>query len=269
MGSRDPITTKRRMAKRRRRVARPLLELVECRELLSSIIDVLASTSAASHHGSSASTNLAAALSASRSGFTTTNDPSQLTQGPLAGTQNVAITPSGTFKPAAIKRQRFVARYVGPYSVIPGKTNTQSFQVIVQAAGTANTMLHSDFQARIVTPSTPATPDGTPTPISGVSSIFDRNLNTNTVLGFDFADPNSTVNSSGLPDQFTSVSIDVNSSAGTYDEAYGQGVINIKYEPSGKHAAGTLSQGTAIVTIKAQIYASDASSILRNATIDP
>jgi hypothetical protein len=242
------------------------VELFECRALLSSIIDVEASTPAVGHHGSRASTNLATAISSSSTGFSNTDNPANLTQGPQ--TANLALTPTGTLKPGEIKREQFVAHYVGTYSVIPGRTSTEAFQIVVQAAGTSNTMLHSDFQARIVAANSSATTSGTPLPVSGVSSIFDRNLNTNTVLGFDFADVNNSVNNAGLPNQFASVSIDVNESAGTYVEAYSQGAISIKYEPSANHAQGTIGQGKALVTIRAQIYAPDASFILRNANIN-
>jgi hypothetical protein len=220
----------------------------------------MASSAAVGHRGASVSKALAAAVS-SGSGFTQTTNPADLTQGPQ--TANEALTPTGTFKPSALKRQMFVARYVGPYSIIPGATTTQAFQTLIQGAGTANTMLHSDFQARIVTPTDPTAP------FAGVSSIFDRNLNTNTVLGLDIAGPAGNVDSAGRPNKFTSVSVDVNESAGTYDEASSQGVITIKYEPSNKHTRGVISQGTAIVTIHAQIYTSGASFILRNASLDP
>ena len=58
-------------------------------------------------------------------------------------------------------------------------------------------------------------------------------------------------------------------SAGTYVEAYAQGVINIRYVPSGKRTAGVLSQGTVIVTLHMQIYAPNASFILRNVGLNP
>ena len=45
--------------------------------------------------------------------------------------------------------------------------------------------------------------------------------------------------------------------------------MSIKYIPSGKHTPGVLSQGTAIVTIHAQIYTANTSFILRNSNIDP
>ena len=77
------------------------------------------------------------------------------------------------------------------------------------------------------------------------------------------------INRLGLPSLIPTVSVDVNSSSGTYDEAYSVGTINIHYIPSGKHTHGVLSQGKAIVTIHAQIYAPNVDFILRNANIDP
>jgi hypothetical protein len=65
------------------------------------------------------------------------------------------------------------------------------------------------------------------------------------------------------------VALDANISAGTYVQGYAQGVMNIRYIPNGKRAPGVLDQGTAIVTIHAQIYTANASFILRNASIDP
>ncbi len=65
------------------------------------------------------------------------------------------------------------------------------------------------------------------------------------------------------------MTIDANISAGLYVEAYSVGTINIRYIPSGKHTTGVLSQGTAIVTIHAQIYTAGTSFILRNSNIDP
>ena len=73
----------------------------------------------------------------------------------------------------------------------------------------------------------------------------------------------------GLPVLLTKVSVDVNISSGVYTEGYSVGTIQIHYIPSGKHTPGVLSQGKAIVTIHAQIYAANTSFILRNAHINP
>src|SRR5581483_10689572 len=81
---------------------------------------------------------------------------STLNQGPVlnpdGSINNMALAPTGTPKPGQLKRQQFTARLVGPYSVVPGRTTTQASQVLIQGAGTSNTMLHSDVQIRLVTP---------------------------------------------------------------------------------------------------------------------
>ena len=101
---------------------------------------------------------------------------------------------------------------------------------------------------RIVKPVDPALPS------SGVLAIFDRNLNSNTVLGLDFSGPSQNVDQGGRPNFFNQVSVDANESSGLYDEAYSQGTIQIHYIPSGKQTPGVFSQGTAIIKIRLQIY---------------
>jgi hypothetical protein len=106
-------------------------------------------------------------------------------------------------------------------------------------------------------------------PNSGVLAIFDRNLNSNTVLGLDFIAPSSAVDQAGRPNFFNQVSIDLNESSGVYDEAYSQGTIQIKYLPSDQHTPGVVSQGTAIVKIRAQIYTTAVDFLLANSHINP
>jgi hypothetical protein len=246
------------------RELRPFLEEFEHRELLSAITDLIAANSIAA--GRKAQSAASAAIS-SQSIAAASN------QGPLLNSNNPdfnpinnqALAPTGTLTPRQQRKERFVAHYVGTYTVGAGVTSDQRIQTFITGVGSANTMLHSDIQLLLVTPK------DTSVPIGGVSAIFDRNLNTNTVLGMDESAPQSpqTVNRLGLPSLVPTVSIDVNLSSGTYDEAYAVGTINIHYTPSGKHTPGVISQGKAIVTIHAQIYAPNVGFILRNANIDP
>ena len=74
---------------------------------------------------------------------------------------------------------------MGTYTVGAGATSDQRIQTFITGAGSANTMLHSDIQMLLVTPKDPSSP------IGGVSAIFDRNINSNTVLGLDLAAPQS------------------------------------------------------------------------------
>ena len=96
---------------------------------------------------------------------------------------------------------------MGTYTVGAGRTSDERIQTFITAAGSANTMLHSDIQLLLVTPKDPSLP------IGGVSAIFDRNLNTNTVLGLDESAPQSSqyINRLGLPSFLPTVSLDVNS----------------------------------------------------------
>ena len=246
------------------RELRPFLEEFEHRELLSAITDLIAANSIAA--GRKAQSAASAAIS-SQSIAAASN------QGPLLNSNNPsfnpinnqALAPTGTLTPRQQRKERFVAHYVGTYTVGAGVTSDQRIQTFITGVGSANTMLHSDIQLLLVTPK------DTSVPIGGVSAIFDRNLNTNTVLGMDESAPQSpqTVNRLGLPSLMPTVSIDVNLSSGTYDEAYSVGTVNVHYIPSGKHTPGVISQGKAIVTIHAQIYAPNVGFILRNANIDP
>ena len=122
--------------------------------------------------------------------------------------------------------------------------------------------LHSDIQLLLVTPIDSSSP------IGGVATIFDRNINTNSNAGFDIAAPQTsqTIGRNGLPVFLNKVSVDVNISSGLYTEGYSVGTVKIRYIPSSKHTRGVLSQGKAVVTMYAQIYAPNTSLILRNAT---
>jgi hypothetical protein len=245
------------------RELRPCLEVFERRELLSAITDLIAANSIAAGHkvqsaASAAISSQSIAISANQGPLLNSGNPNN----PI---NNQALAPTGTLTPRQQRKERFVAHYVGTYTVGAGVTSDQRIQTFITGAGSANTMLHSDIQLLLVTPK------DTSVPIGGVSAIFDRNLNTNTVLGMDESAPQSpqTVNRLGLPSLVPTVSIDVNLSSGTYDEAYSVGTVNVHYIPSGKHTPGVISQGKAIVTIHAQIYAPNVGFILRNANIDP
>jgi hypothetical protein len=253
------------MGRRIPRDLRPFLEEFERRELLSAITDLIAASSIAA--GRKAQSAATAAISSQSIAAASNQGP--LIKGapnPLVNPiNNQALAPTGTLTRRQQRKERFVAQYVGTYTVGAGITSDQRIQTFITGVGSANTMLHSDIQLLLVTPIDASFP------IGGVSAIFDRNLNTNTVLGLDVSAPQTSqdVNRLGLPSLIPTVSIDVNSSSGTYDEAYSVGTINIRYIPNGKHTRGVLSQGKAIVTIHAQIYAPNVDFILRNANIDP
>jgi hypothetical protein len=253
------------MGRRIRRGLHPGLELVEPRELLSAITDVMAASSLASHGGSNARASAALASAVSDAGFVPsgTSIATANNQGPPPVGTNLAITPTGTLTRRQLRREQFKATFKGTYTIGAGRTSTEANQIFIAAAGATNTMLHADIQVLIVTPKDPTAS------IGGISTIFDRNINSNTTLGLDLLAPTQDVDSGGRPDYFSSVTPDVNISSGTYVDPYGQGVMRIHYFPSGKHTPGVIQQGTAIVTIHAQIYSAGTSFILRNVNINP
>jgi hypothetical protein len=236
------------MGRRIRRGLRPGLELFEGRELLSAITDVMAASQASGKGG----------FAPSGTSVATANN-----QGPPPVGTNLALTPTGTLTRRQLRRERFTATFKGTYTIGPGRTSTEASQIFIAATGAANTMLHADIQVSIVIAKDPTAS------ISAVSTIFDRNINTNTVLGLDLLAPPQNVDRGGRPNAFPSLTPDVNISSGSYADPYGQGVMTIHYVPSGKHTPGVIQQGTAIVTIHAQIYSAGTSFILHNANIDP
>ena len=269
------------------RKRKPDLEMMEQRQLLSLITDIMAGNYNAlvssprvqallegvsnPARSQAATTNGQAATGATVSAngrLTPTSQSIALPQNqgylaPASPGYNLVVQPTGTATPAEVKRQLFKAVYRGPYIITPGAFSSQAMLVNIRGAGTNTTMLHSDIQIRLAVPTDPSLET------TGASAIFDRNINSNTVLGLNLATPRTNVDSGGRPNVITGVTLDVNSSSGTYDEGFAQGVIDIHYYPSGKKTPGALDEGTAVVKIYAQIYAPNVAFILRNTDINP
>src|SRR5271166_2924504 len=275
------------MGRRIPRDWKPTLEMVEQRELLSLITDIMAGnynalvnspkvqalldgvSNPTTTQAATASGQVATTATVSANGrLTPTSKSIALPQNqgflpPASPGYNLVLQPTGTATPAEVKRQLFKAVYRGPYIITPGAFSSQAMLVNIRGAGTNTTMLHSDIQMRLAVATDPSLET------TGASAIFDRNINSNTVLGLDLATPRTNVDSQGRPNQITGVTLDVNASAGVYDEAYAQGVIDIHYYPTSKKIPGADQQGTAVVKIYAQIYTPNVDFLLRNTDINP
>lgn len=234
------------MERNKRLRMRPVVEACERLTLPSGILAVMASTP--SRHANYPISTSSIAL------------PNN--QGPR-GT-NLALTPTGTPTAQELRHERFTATFIGTYSIGPGNFSSEASQMRFNGAGGANTILHGDIQMLIVTPKDPSTPLG------GVLSIFDRNINSNSVLGLDLNAPQTPthVDSTGRPNN-VSVSLDVNTSAGLYAEGYATGNLTITYLSGGRATRSGYRHGKAIVRINAQVYSSRTNFILANANIDP
>jgi hypothetical protein len=275
------------MGRRISRNWKPAVEMVEHRELLSLVTDVMAGnynalvnspkvrallagvSNPGTTQAASASGQVTTSATASSQGrLTPTSKSIALPQNqgflpPASPGYNLILQPTGTATAGEVKREQFTAVYRGPYTITPGSFSSQAMQVFIRGAGTASSMLHSDIQMRLAVATDPSLQT------TGSAVIFDRNLNSNTVLGFDLATPRENVDSRGRPNHVNSVTIDVNASAGIYDEAFAQGVIDIHYYPTRKKIPGVYEQGTAVVKIHGQIYSALVDFILRNSDINP
>jgi hypothetical protein len=251
------------MAKRWTRRRRPCVEQCERRALLSTVTDIMAGNSLAA--GRQARSALASEALGGNGGFvlSPTSVAVPGNQGPPPLGTNLAIAPTGTLTPRQLKIERFSAQFAGPYTIGPGRTSTEALTTFITGRGSATTIIHGDIQLLIITPKDPTMP------IGGILAIFDRNLNSNTTLGLDISSPQQNVDRAGRPNYFPSVMLDVNASSGLYNQGFAQGILSVRYIPNGKHTPGVISQGTAIVTIRAQIYATRTAFILRNANLDP
>ncbi|MDR3620426.1 MAG: hypothetical protein P4L85_13830 [Paludisphaera borealis] len=253
------------MSRRRSRSWKPVVEAVEERQLLSLVTNIMVSN----HQSFVNSVKVRSALG-DRSAASAASTSGQNSQTSIALPQNqgpqginLMLSPMGTMSPLQYKKSLYTAKFVGNYTIGPGRFDSEALQVAIQGVGSTTNMLHADIQLGLIVAKDSSIQN------SGASVIFDRNLNSNSALGFNLASPSSDVDSHGRPNRFVSVSLDTNTSAGTFVEGYSQGVLEIKYKPNGKRTRGVLEQGTAVVTFKGQIYAPNVAYILRNANINP
>src|SRR5262249_10452858 len=145
--------------------------------------------------------------------------------------------------------EKFVAKFQGTFNVGPGRYSSEAQQTFVRGAGGSNQFLHGDTQLRIITPVDPSIPFG------GAITMLDRNLNSNSVLGLDLTGDRVTgVDQAGRPTHLVITQLDPNVSAGRYVEGLASGTVDIRYLPTSTQNRGLVSQGTAIVTVKARVY---------------
>ena len=205
------------MGRRIPRDLRPFLEEFERRELLSAITDLMAANSIAA--GRKAQSAAATAISSQSIAVSANQGPLLNSNNPDNPINNQALAPTGTLTSRQQRKERFVAHYVGTYTVGAGRNQRPTDPDLHHG----RRLRQHDVALRH--PVAARHSQRSEHPIGGVSTIFDRNLNTNTVLGLDLAAPQSSqfINRLGLPSLLPTVSVDVNSSSGTYDEAYSVG----------------------------------------------
>lgn len=172
---------------------------------------------------------------------------------------NLVITPTGQPSARQAQRQEFRAAFSGPFTMGKGRFSTEANQIYIRGLGGSNQFLHGDVQLRIVTPT-----DST-IPAAGSLAAFDKNINSNSVLGLSVqADPTSN-DRAGRPTRLTIYALDANVSAGLYVEGQASGTIDVRYYPRKGTSPGLTSSGTATIKINAVIYSTHHAFLLTNA----
>jgi hypothetical protein len=183
---------------------------------------------------------------------------------------NLLLTPQGVPTAAESRRETYHASFVGQYTLGPGRFSTEISNFYIAGVGRSTVDLHSDCQLRIIRPTDPGVAP------AGEISIFTRNLDSNTQIGFDVVA--NSLDSLGRPTKLTIYALDVNVSSGIYVEGLSQGTITIHYgptpptphfAPSSRRLPGVLSQGTATIIINAQLYGIGTTFNLRNVDYNP
>jgi hypothetical protein len=183
----------------------------------------------------------------------------QLLYGPNSQTP---MTPT----PATVRKQIFVARWEGQYTVGPPRFADRASTIhIFGVSGGANQFLKGKFQIVLFPPSDPS---ATPTPgspyanqITGVAGLFPENiLQSGSTLVLDL---NGTPVPGSSPDALPthlSWTYDFNASAGAYAAPIGflqgAGTLDIKWMPDARPLAGTKGSGKVIVSFQGLINGS-------------
>lgn len=202
----------------------------------------------------------------------------RFTQAPSNGSipnnaTNQLLTPTGTPTPRESRRENFHAKFVGLYTIGPGRFSTEAANYLFRGVGHTTQVQNADIQLRVVRPADPSMYS------TGVLSIFDRNIDSNSVLGLDVYAKPTQLDALGRPTHLVIYTLDPNISSGLYVEGLAQGTMTIHYgavkhppphfAPPSRRLPGVISQGTATVTLSAQVYGNQTAFNLRNVAYNP
>ncbi len=182
------------------------------------------------------------------------NGPDGTTLGQGDG-NNAYLNPTGTPTAKEKAREAFVFTFSGAFRQGPGRFSNEASLIHINAVGSSTYFLNGDVQIGIAVPTDPTQPT------SGVATSFDKNINANSVFGFDLSGSTATVDKAGRPTQFTAVT-DVNISSGIFVESQSQATVTIKYLPDGKAHPKGVSEGRVNVVIKGFAYTLGTGNIL-------
>ncbi|MDG3008162.1 hypothetical protein [Paludisphaera mucosa] len=156
--------------------------------------------------------------------------------------------------PRELARQKFVAKFSGPFTTGPGRFTDQAAQFYLKGGGGSSAFVHGDLQMALYTPVDPA---GATT---GIAALIVKNVgNSGNLLVLDLQGDTSSLDAAGRPRRFTWT---VNgSSGGTFSGAVGEGTVDIRYQPGGSSRARA---GQAGVSFQGRIETNGVTDVLRS-----
>jgi hypothetical protein len=275
---------------RKRRIARPILERMEKRELLTVGPAMFAGADQLTQ-ANSLINNFAATVAAGSTSTVTAADATNAVPTPNSSQGTVTASPTspdlipmsayqGTTPTAAeLANEKYTAVFTGTYTTAAPRFTDQSSQTYIQAVGSTTDELHGDIQLTIITPQ-PLTP-GEMAPannpnndVEGLAVNLDKDSADGAFLALDvFGSPSTSLNSAGLPTNlqfsFSPYTGAGSFTGGLYSLAEGAGNITIHYKPSkGKLPAGVYSKGTVTVVVQGLIYTSGVTNPFANSNLE-
>ena len=175
-------------------------------------------------------------------------------------TPSTGISPlqaSQTPMPHELARERFSARFKGPFVVGLPRFTDQVSQTYIYGGGISTAFLHGDLQLAF------AIPTDRTQPIVGQAVMTVKNVsNTGNQLILDLqADPTS-LDNAGRPTRF--MWTQNAASGGIFTNGSGSGTLQIQYTPGGKRPPRAFASGTAGVLFQGTIFTTNLNNTLRN-----
>jgi hypothetical protein len=211
------------MGYRDRRAARPSLERIEARELLSGVIAAMVASepprinayqALATHMSANGSLPVYSGNTGSSTGNGLTNNSSS----PLLG--------NGAPTPAELARETFKAAFSGRFYTGPGRFSSQGTTYYYRGLGGSTFFLHGDFNMAVVTPTDPNAP------FLGEAVLNDKSTNSAGIQGLILSGARTDVDSLGRPTHLT-FTADPNVYSGVFFVDAAAGTVDIRYGAKG------------------------------------
>ncbi len=247
------------MGDRDGRAARPVVEQMEERALLSGIIAAMvaaqpAAPSPISQVDARDVTTTPPNTPGSTAGLVALSGNTQAQGNALNNNSQSPLLGNGLPTPQELARESFRAVFTGRDYTGPGRFTSQGTTYYLRGLGGSNFFLHGDFNMAIITPTDPTAG------FTGEAVLEDKNINSSGIVGFVLTGSTTAVDSQGRPTEMT-FTADPNIYSGIFDVDAAQGTVNITY--GAKNAIKVTFSGLVYTTgltsplVNSDLYARD------------